>query len=276
MMSEVNKEELRRLAEDCVAFEHSWPSEKAEKTELFRDKANPATVLALLDELDNCARSWGLMRAENEQLRARELSLETALQAAGDLAASTRGGPAQEESLRIIEEITAKAYEHREGRLSALERAAVAESERDQYRDMAACIDLLRRDQIAAGVIGESCPPMFMTEAVLGYIGTLEGERAKLRAELSACKDSPGGCGYWREAAKLREAERDALLAEVEALRKDAERYRWFRMADWWRSPICAIRNPKVQAKLGSDCPSGDRLDEQIDAAMSKGERQDG
>ena len=59
-------------------------------------------------------------------------------------------------------------------------------------------------------------------------------------------------------------------LAEIEGLRKDAERYRWLRLADWWRSPVCAISNPKEQAKLGSDCPSGDRLDVQIDAAMSK------
>jgi hypothetical protein len=41
-------------------------------------------------------------------------------------------------------------------------------------------------------------------------------------------------------------------------------------MADWWDSPVCAIRNPKEQAKLGSDCPSRDRLDEVIDAAMAK------
>lgn len=60
------------------------------------------------------------------------------------------------------------------------------------------------------------------------------------------------------------------LLAENDALRKDAERYRWIRTADWWRSPVCAISNPKEQAKLGSDCPSGERLDAQIDAAMAK------
>ena len=63
------------------------------------------------------------------------------------------------------------------------------------------------------------------------------------------------------------------LKAEVEALRKDAERYRWLRIADWWRSPMCVISNPKEQAKLGSDCPSGERLDAQIDAVMSKEER---
>lgn len=59
-----------------------------------------------------------------------------------------------------------------------------------------------------------------------------------------------------------------ALLAERDGLAKDAERYRWLRMADWSSSPLCAIRNPKQQAKPGSDCPSRYRLDEAIDAAM--------
>ena len=69
------------------------------------------------------------------------------------------------------------------------------------------------------------------------------------------------------------EIERDQLNAENGALRKDAERYRWLRIDDWWRSPMCVIRNPKDQAKLGSDCPSSDRLDAAIDAAIGKGEQ---
>ncbi len=60
----------------------------------------------------------------------------------------------------------------------------------------------------------------------------------------------------------------DALLAERDAFAKDAERYRWLRMADWWNSPLCVIRDPKQQAKPGTDCPSRDRLDEAIDAAL--------
>ena len=86
--------------------------------------------------------------------------------------------------------------------------------------------------------------------------------------------------GEWRgqcdcNAAKLIEvaSERDQLKADNEALRKDAERYRWLRIDDWWRSPMCVIRNPKDQAKLGSDCPSSDRLDAAIDAAIGKGEQ---
>ena len=76
------------------------------------------------------------------------------------------------------------------------------------------------------------------------------------------------------KAEVARSTEREILqLAEIESLRKDAERYRWLRIADWWRSPVCVIRNPKEQAKLGSDCPSGDRLDAAIDAATGKGEQ---
>lgn len=48
----------------------------------------------------------------------------------------------------------------------------------------------------------------------------LEQECARLRAELSACKERPGGCGYWREAARARETDRDVALKQVEALRK--------------------------------------------------------
>lgn len=42
----------------------------------------------------------------------------------------------------------------------------------------------------------------------------------RLSDELSACTEHPGGCGYWREAAKRRAEERDRLKAENEALRE--------------------------------------------------------
>lgn len=60
----------------------------------------------------------------------------------------------------------------------------------------------------------------------------------------------------------------DALLAERDAAQKDAERYRWLRMSDWWDSPLCVVRNPARQVQPGSDCPSRDRLDAAIDAAL--------
>lgn len=47
----------------------------------------------------------------------------------------------------------------------------------------------------------------------------LIAEVERLTEELSACTEHPGGCGYWREAAKRRAEERDRLKAENEALR---------------------------------------------------------
>lgn len=47
----------------------------------------------------------------------------------------------------------------------------------------------------------------------------LKAENERLLDELSACTEHPGGCGYWREAAKRRAEERDRLKAENEALR---------------------------------------------------------
>lgn len=96
---------------------------------------------------------------------------------------------------------------------------------------------------------------------------SLKGSCAKLGSEHAGMARSFKKANRMQSEAR---AERDQLKAENDALRKDAERYRWIRTADWWRSPVCAISNPKEQAKLGSDCPSGERLDAQIDAAMAK------
>lgn len=71
------------------------------------------------------------------------------------------------------------------------------------------------------------------------------------------------------EVEQLR-AERAAALAELEAFRKDAERYRLLRHAHWWESPLCVVRDPKCQVKPGTDCPSGERLDEAVDAIKSQ------
>ncbi|EPU0269611.1 hypothetical protein ACVT5F_002227 [Pseudomonas aeruginosa] len=52
-------------------------------------------------------------------------------------------------------------------------------------------------------------------KAILALLDEIDG----LSDELSACTEHPGGCGYWREAAKRRAEERDRLKAENEALR---------------------------------------------------------
>ena len=117
-------------------------------------------------------------------------------------------------------------------------------------------------EQVTAGEFIAAANPA----AVLALIA--ENERLERLAESRLLN-------WEAEGRALLEAcsDRNQLKAENEALYKDAERYRWLRLADWWRSPICAIRNPKEQAKLGSDCPSGERLDEAVDAAMGKGEQ---
>ncbi|MFJ4117521.1 hypothetical protein ACIPV9_14055 [Pseudomonas psychrophila] len=113
-----------------------------------------------------------------------------------------------------------------------------------------------------AGVAAEMAAHDTAGRAVTEYLVVAQ-ERDQLKAEIAGLKT-----GY-----EAYEQVNAGLKVEVEALRKDAERYRWLRIADWWRSPVCVIRNPKEQAKLGSDCPSGDRLDAAIDATTGKGEQ---
>jgi hypothetical protein len=48
----------------------------------------------------------------------------------------------------------------------------------------------------------------------------------------------------------------------------DAKRYRWLRGQNWNDSLLAVVADPKDAVKLGQDCPSLERLDEQIDAAM--------
>lgn len=60
----------------------------------------------------------------------------------------------------------------------------------------------------------------------------------------------------------------DALQAEVAALRKDAERYRWLRAQHWNTGQLCVVAEPKAAVKLGHCCPSGEYLDMAVDDAM--------
>ena len=48
-------------------------------------------------------------------------------------------------------------------------------------------------------------------------------------------------------------------------MRADAERYRKLRQQHWYDSPIAVVVNPKQSIKMGSVCPSEERLDEIID-----------
>ncbi|EKM6409764.1 TPA: hypothetical protein NIB10_003002 [Pseudomonas aeruginosa] len=64
-------------------------------------------------------------------------------------------------------------------------------------------------DKPAASFIATATP-----KAVLALLDEIDG----LSDELSACTEHPGGCGYWREAAKRRAEERDRLRAQNDAL----------------------------------------------------------
>lgn len=96
---------------------------------------------------------------------------------------------------------------------------------------------------------------------------------AALQNRIDAMKESANQ--LWLDRDQLR-AQVMALSAENAELRRDAERYRWLRMRDWFDGPLCVVRDPQIILKrglaLGADCPSRDRLDEAIDAAL-KGEK---
>ena len=59
-----------------------------------------------------------------------------------------------------------------------------------------------------------------------------------------------------------------ALRFALDEVRKEAARYRWLRAQNWNDGLLAVVADPKDAIKLGYDCPSLDRLDEQIDAAM--------
>jgi hypothetical protein len=64
---------------------------------------------------------------------------------------------------------------------------------------------------------------------------------------------------------KAYEATVQELKGEIEALRPNAARYQWLRDQAWNDSALAVVLYPRSAAKLGSDFPSGDRLDRLID-----------
>lgn len=60
----------------------------------------------------------------------------------------------------------------------------------------------------------------------------------------------------------------EALEREVEALRKDAERYRWLRKRHWSDTPPTIVVTNPSGLKLGVMTYSDERLDEVVDAAI--------
>lgn len=86
----------------------------------------------------------------------------------------------------------------------------------------------------------------FLCEQAAEYIAQLEKERNQYRMA----------------------AEEEAKFADEYKLA--AERYFWLREQQWYNSNMCVVINPKAQLKLGTDCPSLDRLDTLIDEARGK------
>ncbi|EOZ3002149.1 hypothetical protein ACQQ4Q_005942 [Pseudomonas aeruginosa] len=67
----------------------------------------------------------------------------------------------------------------------------------------------------------------------------LKAENERLLDELSACTEHPGGCGYWREAAKRRTEERDQFKEENEALRESLQALIHISDATGWEDHTC-------------------------------------
>lgn len=57
---------------------------------------------------------------------------------------------------------------------------------------------------------------------------------------------------------------------EAARLRQDAERYRALREMNWCDGPLAVVADPYSRIKLGSDCPSHERLDQVVDSFMAK------
>lgn len=111
------------------------------------------------------------------------------------------------------------------------------------------------------------CTVAFERAATPVVVLTLIAENEKLKVDLREAKDAKLGLS-WAIGEIM--GERAQLKAENEALRKDAERYRWLRAQHWAISEMAVATYPKESIRLGYDCPFGERLDAQIDAALSK------
>ncbi|WP_146056642.1 hypothetical protein [Pseudomonas aeruginosa] len=79
-----------------------------------------------------------------------------------------------------------------------------------------------------------SSPPP-TPQAILALLDEID----RLRDELSACTEHPGGCGYWREAAKRRTEERDQFKEENEALRESLQALIHISNATAWEEHSC-------------------------------------
>ena len=118
-------------------------------------------------------------------------------------------------------------------------------------------------------------------EALTARINDMHADRVEAVAEivvqglevdqLTTENEALRGLYQMHKATETREMR--YLKTENEALRKDAERYRWLRGQNWSQSEMAVVCQPKKAVKLGFDCSSEGRLDSAIDSAMSEGEQ---
>lgn len=99
------------------------------------------------------------------------------------------------------------------------------------------------------------------------------GEGTKEQWREAACEDA---IKQWNTRAALPDLlklaqDYDKRCKELE-LGRDAARYRWLRRQNWNEAELCVVAQPAQAVKLGHDCPSLDRLDVAIDAAIAKGD----
>ena len=130
-------------------------------------------------------------------------------------------------------------------------------------------------NEFITGAIDHVHDANFIALASPGTVLAIIAELRSLRADLKTARADEMQAMRWlsdiRAAAGMDGCPKIPELVEhVAGLAKDAARYRWLRMTDWWDSPMSVIVNPKQQAKPGTDCPSRDRLDSAIDAAMQE------
>jgi hypothetical protein len=87
----------------------------------------------------------------------------------------------------------------------------------------------------------------------------------------SLCEEvirTDGACGLTRnEMVQMAWLALRALKNENPLL-ADAIRYRWLRKQHWDHSAMAVVSDPKENVRLGTYCPSDDRLDAAIDEAM--------